>query len=98
MTGLALAGGLLALVSLWAVAHLAGSIADALETIGSGGQSSLAKITWGLRAIEVETGHLPTEVTALNTGLMGVLDLLRQTEQGLADAAEAATRQEAYRR
>lgn len=40
-----------------------------LNSIGGAGDSYLAKLRLGLRAIETETGHLPTEVTKLNTAL-----------------------------
>jgi hypothetical protein len=51
-----------------------------LEGIGGTPTSFLAKIRFGLRAIETETGQLRPQVTALNNGL-GALD------QGLAAVA-----------
>lgn len=51
-------------------------IIDTLDSIGGDGKSYLAKLRLGLRAIETETGHLPTQVTALN-------DTLTKTSKGL---------------
>ena len=51
-------------------------IIDTLDSIGGDGKSYLAKLRLGLRAIETETGHLPTQVTALN-------DTLTKTSSGL---------------
>ncbi len=51
-------------------------ISHTLNSIGGDGNSYLAKLRLGLRAIETETGHLPTEVTKLN-------DSLKQTAAGL---------------
>ena len=52
-----------------------------LNSIGGDGKSYLAKLRLGLRAIETETGHLPTEVTKLN-------EKLSKTAEGLANANE----------
>ena len=41
-------------------------ISRLLEAIGGTPTSYLAKLRLGLRAIETETGHLPTQVTQLN--------------------------------
>ncbi len=72
-------------------------IVAALDSIGTGGRSSLAMIAWGVRAIEVETGHIPTEVTRLNGALSQVADGLRRIDEGLVAIAEAASQQERYR-
>lgn len=53
------------------------SIIKLLNSIGGLGDSYLAKLRLGLRAIETETGHLPTEVTKLN-------EALTKTGEGLA--------------
>lgn len=52
------------------------SIIKSLNSIGGVGDSSLAKLRLGLRAIETETGHLPGEVTKLN-------EALTKTSEGL---------------
>lgn len=64
-----------------------------LNPIGGLGTSFLAKIRLGLRAIEVETGHIPTEVTKLNAGLSGIRDGLVIVDGNLAQLASAVQRQ-----
>jgi hypothetical protein len=70
-----------------------------LEAIGSAnhGQSSLEMIAWGVRAIEIETRHIPTEVTQLNSGLSLIAARLKQIDDGLVAIAGAATNQPRYR-
>lgn len=89
---------LAALLFVAALAFFAWRIIYSLESIGTGGKSSLAMIAWGVRAIEVETGHIPSEVTQLNGGLSQVASGLRKIDEGLVAIAEAASRQERYRR
>ena len=90
-------GCLLVLVFLVALAYFVIRITQLLESIGTGGRSSLAMITWGVRAIEVETGHIPTQVTQLNGALSQVAAGLKAIDGGLVAVAEAAANQEAYR-
>ncbi len=59
---------LAALVFLATVAVLVTRITRVLERIG-GRNSLLAKISYGVRAIEVETGHIAPQVTQLNGAL-----------------------------
>ncbi|HXG54873.1 MAG TPA: hypothetical protein VNJ03_05790 [Vicinamibacterales bacterium] len=66
-----------------------------LEPTGKTGVSFLAKIRMGLRAIEVETSHIPREVTKLNAGLSGVRDGLIVVDGNLARLASAVIKQEA---
>ena len=66
-----------------------------LEPIGRTGVSLLAKVRMGLRAIEVETGHMPREVTKLNAGLTGVQGVLVAVDGNLAQLTSAVVRQEA---
>ncbi|MDQ3419938.1 MAG: hypothetical protein M3541_14380 [Acidobacteriota bacterium] len=66
-----------------------------LNPTGRTGTSFLAKIRMGLRAIEIETGYLPREVTKLNAGLTGVRDGLMVVDDNLAQLASAVVRQEA---
>ena len=56
--------------------------------------SYLAKIRVGLRAIEIETGHIPVEVTRLNAGLAGIRTGLAVVDGNLARLASAIQRQE----
>ena len=56
----------------------------ALEAIGGTPTSYLAKIRFGLRAIETETGHLGPQVTALNEGLRSLDRGLREVDRDLA--------------
>lgn len=48
----------------------------------------------GLRAIEVETSHLPTQVTQLNTSLQAIAGGLDAVDQRLVGTATAAIQQE----
>ena len=61
-------------------------INHALEWIGGKPVSWLAKIRFGLRAIETETGQLAPLVTNLNTGLGALDGGLRQVESDLRAA------------
>ena len=87
---------LLALAFVAALAFFLVRIVAALDSTGTGGRSSLAMIAWGVRAIEVETGHIPTEVTRLNGVLSQVASGLRRVDEGLVAVAEAASQQERY--
>ena len=64
-----------------------------LDWIGGNPISWLAKIRFGLRAIETETGQLAPLVTNLNTGLGALDGGLRQVENDLS-AAVAALRKD----
>lgn len=66
-----------------------------LEPTGRTGVSFLAKIRMGLRAIEIETGHIPKEVTKLNAGLSAVRDGLVVVDGNLARLTSAVLKQEA---
>ncbi len=68
-------------------------IANTLEAIGGWGDSFLAKLRLGLRAIEQETGHLPGEVTKLNAGLTAVAGGLQKVDEHLVKTIEAVVRQ-----
>lgn len=69
------------------------AIAKTLEAIGGKGDSFLAKLRLGLRAIEQETSHLPTEVTKLNSGLTAVAAGLTQVDEHLVKTIEAVVKQ-----
>jgi len=94
---LTLLGCLLVIIFLGALAYFVVRITSVVESIGTSGRSSLAMITWGVRAIEVETGHIPTQVTQLNGALSQVAAGLKAIDGGLVAVADAAAKQEAYR-
>lgn len=64
-------------------------IVSGLEAIGGSSTSSLAKISFGVRAIAKETSHLPPQVEQLNEGLTLLNARLGQVNSHLAvvDAA-----------
>ena len=67
-------------------------IVDLLEVIGGRGDSYLAKLRLGLRAIERETAHLPGTAPTINSGLAditGGLTAVDATLGGLHDALKA---------
>ena len=61
---------------------------------GGHGRSYLAKIRLGLRAIEMETGNIPREVTRLNHGLGQIRDGLGEVDANLGRLATGMLRQE----
>lgn len=71
-------------------------IVKALDAIGGSPDSFLAKLRLGLRAIETETSHLPTQVIHLNQGLSAVRDGLKQVDVHLVNTIEAVVKQEDY--
>lgn len=68
-------------------------IIDTLVNIGGNGKSYLAKLRLGLRAIEVETGHIPTQVTQLNNTLKDVSGGLKVLDSELKGCISAALKQ-----
>lgn len=54
----------------------------------------LSKIRLGVRAIEVETGHLAPQVTALNDTLSKIRDGVKVIDANLAGVIAAVQRQE----
>lgn len=69
------------------------SINNLLNHIGGVGNSYLAKLRLGLRAIETETGHLPTEVTKLNKALSETSAGLVEVNKNLEGTIEAVVKQ-----
>ena len=69
-------------------------ILNELNPVGGIGTSFLAKIRLGLRAIEVETGHIPKHVTKLNAGLSAVRDGLIVVDGNLAQLSTCIQRQD----
>jgi len=65
-----------------------------LEPTGGTTTSFLAKIRLGLRAIEVETGHIPGQVPRLNHGLGQIAEGLGVVDGNLGSLAGALQRQE----
>lgn len=68
-------------------------IIDTLMSIGGNGKSYLAKLRWGLRAIETETGHLPTQVIQLNESLTNIAGGLKAVDGQLDQSIQAALKQ-----
>ena len=77
---------LAALTLLGVVAVYLERIICALEGIGGTPTSYLAKIRFGLRAIETETGHLRPQAAALTESLRALDGGLRSVERDLAAA------------
>lgn len=69
------------------------AIIKLLNHIGGTGDSYLAKLRLGLRAIETETGHLPTEVTKLNKALSETSAGLVQVNKNLEGTIKAVVEQ-----
>ena len=86
---LTLATCLAAVLLLGVVAINLWRIIKELEWIGGTPISWLAKIRFGLRAIETETGQITPQVTNLNSGLSAVDGGFRQVESDLAAAVAA---------
>lgn len=77
---------LLAIVAVYLVL-----IGGELHAIGGSPASYLAKIRFGLRAIEKETSHLAPEVTELNQGLTSLDEGLRAVEAELGRVVDNLT-------
>lgn len=69
-------------------------ILNQLRPTGGSPVSDLGKIRMGLRAIEIETGNIPEEVTKLNAGLAAIRDGLGAVDGHLSRLAAAIGRQE----
>lgn len=65
------------------------NIINLLTSIGGDGKSYLARLRVGLRAIETETGHLPTEVTRLNESLSQTAEGLKAVDGCLVGTIDA---------
>ncbi|MFC4723004.1 hypothetical protein ACFO5O_11780 [Geojedonia litorea] len=70
------------------------AIIDTLTSIGGNGKSYLAKLRLGLRAIETETGHLPTQVTQLNETLTNIANGLTVVDNELEQSINGALKQD----
>jgi hypothetical protein len=69
-------------------------ILNQLRPTGGSPVSYLGKIRMGLRAIEIETGNIPEEVTKLNAGLAAIRDGLSAVDGHLTRLGAAIGRQE----
>lgn len=77
------------------IKYLSG-ISEALRVIGGDGNSYLAKLRLGLRAIETETGHLTPNVVRLNETLTSTAGGLKAVDDGLVAGIEKALAQKNY--
>jgi hypothetical protein len=83
-----------------ALAYFLFAIIAQLETIGGEAKgygakpSFLSKIRLGVRAIEVQTGYIPTQVTKLNGTLTSVRDGLGAIDSNLAGVITNVSQQE----
>jgi hypothetical protein len=82
---------LLILVFAGALIYYLRRIVVALETIGGSSTSYLAKLGFGVRAIEQETSHLGPQVTQLNQGLTALGDGLGAVDGHLKAVIAAVT-------
>lgn len=83
------------LLFLGAVAIALVAIVRRLDAIGGRGDSYLAKLRFGLRAIERETSHLPAAAVPLNRDLGEVAAGLVAVDAALGDLHAALAAQEA---
>jgi hypothetical protein len=88
-TLLILATAILVLAFLAVLAFALLRIAPTLESIGGRGDSYLAKLRLGLRAIERETSHLPVAAPRINAGLGAVAEGLTRVDATLVGLFKA---------
>ncbi len=84
---------LLVLLFVGALIYFVIAIHGLLDNIGGNGNSFLAKLRLGLRAIETETGHLPVQVTKLNETLSNTGAGLKVVNGHLEGTIQAALKQ-----
>ncbi len=84
---------LLVLLFVGALIFFVAGIHRLLVNIGGNGNSFLAKLRLGLRAIETETGHLPVQVTKLNETLSNTGAGLKVVNGHLEGTIQAALQQ-----
>ena len=84
---------LLVLLFAGALVYFVAGIHRLLVDIGGTGASFLGKLRVGLRAIETETGHLPTQVNKLNTSLTNIGAGLKAVNTNLEGTIQAALNQ-----
>jgi hypothetical protein len=88
-TLLILISALLVLLFFAVIALALLKIAPVLEAIGGRGDSYLAKLRFGLRAIEVETSHLPAAAPGINDGLGKIAHGLMAVDETLGGLHKA---------
>jgi hypothetical protein len=71
------------------VARYVIAITGVVQHFGSGKDSDLAKIGWGVRAIDKETSMLPSGVAELNGHLVAIRDGLVSIDRAVVIAAQA---------
>lgn len=71
-------------------------ISNMLKSIGGTPTSYLAKLRLGLRAIELETGHLTPQVVKANESLGKIADGLNLVDGHLVGTINAAVAQKRY--
>ncbi len=81
------------LVFVGALIYFLWRIVNALERIGGSADSSLAKLRFGVRAIEKESSHLAPQVTQLNQGLTALAGKLTAVDGQLKTVAKALSGQ-----
>lgn len=84
---------LLVLLFVGALIFFVANIHRLLVNIGGNGNSFLAKLRLGLRAIETETGHLPVQVTKLNETLTNTGAGLKVVNGHLEGTIQSALKQ-----
>ena len=84
---------ILVLVFVIALIYFVAAIHRSLVNIGGDGNSFLAKLRVGLRAIETETGHLPVQVTKLNDTLANTGAGLKVVNSHLEGTIQSALKQ-----
>ena len=72
-----------------ALVYFLSRIISGLERIGGTADSYLAKLSFGLRAIEKETSHLAPQVNRLNQGLSSLVEGLSTSDEHLETVAES---------
>ena len=93
MTTLTLLTAILVLAFFVILAYSVWKISILLESIGGNGDSFLAKLRFGLRAIEMETSHLGPEVTKINAGLTDIAGGLGAIDNHLTGTIDAVVKQ-----
>lgn len=69
-----------------------GRIVNALSSIGGSANSYLARLGYGIRAIEKETSYLAPQVTQLNVGLTTLAGNLGVVDGHLKSVAQALSK------
>lgn len=93
ITVMTLLTALLTLTFLGALAYALIKLNPVLESIGGTPTSYLAKLRFGLRAIERETSHLPGQAGRINLTLRSVADGLIEVDERLERTKMALKKQ-----